>query len=146
MDNELVEAVAIPMVLFCPKCGLQHIDAPDERTPDWTNPPHKSHLCHGCGTIWRPADVPTEGVVCIETRGSKDTIFYNVAHEAATPLASLKAENEALREALERAQSQVGTLAREILDEVGLGTCDNWVNALNGIAREINAALTKQGG
>jgi hypothetical protein len=75
----------VPMVLFCPKCGLQHIDAPDERTPDWANPPHKSHLCHGCGVIWRPADVPTEGVVAIRTRGSKDTIFYNRA--ALTPSA-----------------------------------------------------------
>src|SRR5574340_600312 len=23
----------------------------------WDNPPHRSHLCHGCGHIWRPADV-----------------------------------------------------------------------------------------
>lgn len=52
----------IDMVLYCPKCGKQHIDAPDERTPDWTNPPHKSHLCHGCGHIWRPSDTPTNGV------------------------------------------------------------------------------------
>ncbi len=49
------------MVLPCPKCGLLHIDAP-EPSSGWDNPPHKSHLCHGCGTIWRPADVPTNGV------------------------------------------------------------------------------------
>ena len=36
----------IDMVLHCPACGLQHIDGPDERTPGWTNAPHRSHLCH----------------------------------------------------------------------------------------------------
>ena len=71
----------IDMLLFCPKCGVQHIDAP-ERVSDgrpvlyadaWTNPPHRSHLCHSCGTIWRPADVPTNGVAAIQTRGKADT-------------------------------------------------------------------------
>lgn len=63
---------SIPMVLFCPNCGRQHIDHP-EPEKEWTNPPHKSHLCAGCGTIWRPADVCTVGVAAIETRGEKDT-------------------------------------------------------------------------
>ena len=64
----------IKMILHCPRCHLQHIDEPDERTPDWTNPPHRSYLCHGCGFIWRPADVPTEGIAAIETRGKADSI------------------------------------------------------------------------
>lgn len=62
----------IPMVLHCPKCGAQHVDK-SEPEKGWTNPPHKSHLCHQCGTIWRPADVPTTGVSNILTRGEKDT-------------------------------------------------------------------------
>lgn len=61
----------IDMLLFCPDCGEQHIDAPE--LPEWTNPPHKSHLCHGCGCIWRPADVPTNGVACGIPRGKADT-------------------------------------------------------------------------
>lgn len=61
------------LVLHCPVCHLQHVDEPDERTPDWTNPPHRSHLCHGCGCIWRPADVPTNGVRAIATRGQADS-------------------------------------------------------------------------
>jgi len=62
----------IDMILHCPVCGTQHIDAPE---PDngWTNPPHKSHLCHSCKTVWRPADVPTNGVKEIKTRGEADT-------------------------------------------------------------------------
>lgn len=60
----------IDMVLHCPKCGMQHIDVPDG---DWTNPPHKSHLCHGCAHVWRPADVLTNGVVAVTTAGSKDS-------------------------------------------------------------------------
>lgn len=60
----------IPMELYCPHCCGQHIDAPEPER-GWTNPPHKSHLCHHCGAIWRPADVPTVGVVAIR-HGSAD--------------------------------------------------------------------------
>lgn len=66
------EPSPIPMVLHCPNCDEQHIDAPEPGT-DWDNPPHKSHLCHACGCIWRPADVPTDGVASIKTRGKADT-------------------------------------------------------------------------
>lgn len=64
----------IPMVLHCPKCGMQHIDEPkDHPLNPWLNPPHRSHLCHGCGTVWRPADVPTTGVKAVSTKGKADT-------------------------------------------------------------------------
>lgn len=63
---------SINMLLFCPRCHVQHIDAPDARSVDWVNPPHRSHLCHSCGTIWRPADVPTNGVARLETVGKAD--------------------------------------------------------------------------
>ncbi len=62
----------LDVVLPCPRCGLVHVDAPEPAT-GWTNPPHKSHLCHGCGLVWRPADVPTNGVAAAKTRGEKDT-------------------------------------------------------------------------
>lgn len=71
----------IPMILYCPACGMQHIDAPkaahtifiDVKVPEWTNPPHRSHLCAKCGYIWRPADVITVGVESIETKGKNDS-------------------------------------------------------------------------
>lgn len=77
----------IDMVLHCPKCGLQHIDAPEKvdrrlaaidppaawAMDPWTNEPHRSHLCHGCGHIWRPADVPTNGVAAVKTTGKADS-------------------------------------------------------------------------
>lgn len=73
----------IDMVLHCPACGLQHIDAPgadvDANGPcydhHWDNPPHRSHLCHGCGHIWRPADVPTNGVAAVKTHGRADSVI-----------------------------------------------------------------------
>jgi hypothetical protein len=79
-------AQPVDMVLHCPKCGLQHIDRPDEVDPyptpekdaaHWANPSHKSHLCRtddgGCGHIWRPADVPTNGVQAVTTIGKADS-------------------------------------------------------------------------
>ncbi len=84
------DAEPINMVLYCPEpyCGVQHVDAPEDcedegcphygsahSHPDtWVNPPHKSHLCHRCGTIWRPADVPTNGVKAIKTAGKSDRL------------------------------------------------------------------------
>lgn len=63
----------IPMVLHCPACGAQHIDAP---SPGWDNPPHTSHKCvadGGCGCIWRPCDLPTVGVERVATAGKSDS-------------------------------------------------------------------------
>jgi len=80
--QEATNPTPIDMVLHCPLCRTQHIDAPEERdalkefkrTPEpWTNPPHRSHLCARCGHIWRPADVPTNGVAKIKTRGKADS-------------------------------------------------------------------------
>lgn len=88
--------VPIDMILHCPNCGKKHIDqdnaeeiriAAAERgfkhgtrdwenfieKHEWPNPPHRSHLCGGCGCIWRPADVPTNGVAELKTRGKADT-------------------------------------------------------------------------
>jgi hypothetical protein len=91
----------IDVVLFCPQCFMQHIDKaePDvcelcgegrESHPEigkvrrcqqtgqeftsWLNPPHKSHRCHKCNFVWRPADVPTNGVLKPKTVGSNDTL------------------------------------------------------------------------
>ena len=62
----------VDLILHCPNCGRQHIDQSEPST-GWTNPPHKSHLCAQCGCIWRPADVATNGIASIRTRGSADT-------------------------------------------------------------------------
>lgn len=73
------QAAPVNMILHCPACGMQHIDAPERDPHDieqgllWANPPHRSHLCHGCGHIWRPADVPTNGVAAITTTGKADS-------------------------------------------------------------------------
>jgi hypothetical protein len=71
-DAAPVPAAPVPMLLHCPRCLTQHVDAPDE-AKGWTNQPHRSHLCHACGTVWRPADVATTGVASIGTSGAADT-------------------------------------------------------------------------
>jgi predicted RNA-binding Zn-ribbon protein involved in translation (DUF1610 family) len=80
----------IDMLIFCPNCGEQHIDAPEDWESygyrveaaqaegrvigaRWDNPPHRSHKCGNCGHIWRHADVPTNGVRAIETKGRADS-------------------------------------------------------------------------
>lgn len=77
--NALVERYCpkppIDMILICPRCHTQHVDAPSK---GWTNPPHRSHLCLNCGWIWRPADVPTNGVEKIKTIGEKDSFIQEL--------------------------------------------------------------------
>lgn len=67
-----VVAAPIDMVLHCPACGVQHLDS-----DEWQNLPHRSHLCHYCGHIWRPADVPTNGVTALKTKGKNDSPIVN---------------------------------------------------------------------
>jgi len=62
----------LDMLIFCPECGAQHIDAPEPGTA-WDNPPHRSHQCHQCGEKFRFADFPTNGVAAINSRGGGDT-------------------------------------------------------------------------
>lgn len=104
-NDPLLKLKPIDMILPCPNCGKLHVDEPEPDICDlcgliryehlesgnvlrcadgqefiaWLNPPHKSHLCRiedgGCGTVFRPADVPTNGVAETKTRGKNDTWF-----------------------------------------------------------------------
>jgi regulator of replication initiation timing len=65
------EPAPIDVLLFCPHCGKQHVDEPQPEK-GWDNPPHRSHLCAFCRWVWRPADVPTNGVAKIKTKGQRD--------------------------------------------------------------------------
>lgn len=71
----------VDMVLYCPKCGTQHIDEADNAFIDkgdgikaWGNPPHKTHLCACCSHKWRPSDTPTNGVQCTASGKDADTL------------------------------------------------------------------------
>lgn len=75
---------ALPMVLHCPACGMQHIDGPEyaDAPPGstfdgsgvaaWPNPPHRTHQCQHCTDDqgrpfqWRPSFVPTVGVANLD--------------------------------------------------------------------------------
>lgn len=114
----------LDMLLWCPKCNAQHIDEPSE---GWDNPPHRSHLCHDCGCIWRPADVPTNGVKDIKTAGDADTWGWTggdsllpslgkrlAAALAATPTTdSLTADAAAVREAAAKVAEDYATERNE---------------------------------
>lgn len=67
----MCELVPVRMLLFCPQCGTQHVDAPDPAR-NWSNPPHRSHECQHCLHVWRPADVATTGVALLRSRGQRD--------------------------------------------------------------------------
>jgi len=114
----------IDMILFCPDCDTQHIDAPDPidcpasgagcsmkplgpngeemceycgQGPRWTNPPHRSHKCHVCACIWRPADVPTNGVAEIKTKGKADTCDFKVQRTVSDKIGKLVQDGERWR-------------------------------------------------
>lgn len=65
--------LVVDMLIFCPRCNVQHVDRPQPEK-NWDNPPHKSHLCHACGCIWRPSDMCTNGVESIHTKGKDDNL------------------------------------------------------------------------
>lgn len=78
----------VDMILHCPACLEQHIDrdegqhiAPHESPILWRNPPHRSHLCHHCGFIWRPSDRATNGVEETETKGRDDMVLIDGPQE-----------------------------------------------------------------
>jgi hypothetical protein len=54
------QVVPTPMELFCPKCEVQHIDS-----GEWATKLHRTHLCAGCGHLWRPSEHPTVGVTSV---------------------------------------------------------------------------------
>ena len=76
LAEQPVQPKPLDMILSCPACHAQHVDAPDDK--GWENPPHRSHLCGACGHIWRPADVATNGVQAIKTRGTADSPLQRV--------------------------------------------------------------------
>jgi hypothetical protein len=71
IDELMPLAAPLDLLLFCPRCLAQHIDAPAPAT-GWTNPPHRSHLCHACRHVWRPSDRCTNGIAAIATKGEND--------------------------------------------------------------------------
>lgn len=109
----------IDLLLFCPQCGEQHVDeakpgvcetcgkdeagCPCPAFAPWLNPPHKSHRCGCCNYVWRPADVATNGVAAIRTRGERDGTarprYYATAadYERAVRAAPGAADSEAWR-------------------------------------------------
>lgn len=51
----------IPLVLYCPRCGEQHID-----DGEWATKHHKTHQCQQCKYEWRPSAYPTFGVFSVQ--------------------------------------------------------------------------------
>ncbi|MBR8029206.1 hypothetical protein KDX27_35090 [Burkholderia cenocepacia] len=106
LEHGDLKAAPIPMLLFCPECGLQHIDAPEQARHGekaWDNPPHRSHKCRGCATVWRPADVPTIGVASIQTSGQADNWdrpAHTVAAGAVRTVTIVEVEKSLLRKLL----------------------------------------------
>lgn len=84
----------IDMVLHCPQCHAHHIDQPHGT---WTNPPHRSHLCANCHFIWRPADVPTNGVLQVTTRGKEDQTYLRPETVAMTQMCTTDEEARTCR-------------------------------------------------
>ncbi len=67
----------IPLILKCPVCQIQHVDQ-----DEWAEKPHREHLCHNCGHLWRPASVHTVGVQALPLCGivkHEDAVMHLVS-------------------------------------------------------------------
>ena len=51
-----LRSAGVPTLLWCPRCGQQHIDK-----GLWATVPHRTHYCNYCCTEWRPFEVATYG-------------------------------------------------------------------------------------
>ena len=69
-----------PMVIFCPECKAQHIDL-----GEWATKPHRKHLCHSCGHVWKPHDHATVGVPIPAPPRSELADQLEALWKAATP-------------------------------------------------------------
>ncbi|HYE39916.1 MAG TPA: hypothetical protein VEB23_08290, partial [Ramlibacter sp.] len=136
----------LPLVLYCQACGKQHVDAPEPET-GWTNPPHRSHKCAGCGWIWRPADFPTVGVAKIHTSGERDSLPgaelpYQVPAEALRRTEGLRLRVSRLRDRLQAALRELGPYElhdamREMLEgDQELACADEQLQGAAGRTRE----------
>lgn len=80
-DFQAVHDAQVPLELKCPKCDMIHVDQ-----DEWaTTRLHRTHLCHGCGNLWRPYATTTVGV--------------DVHAPCRASIVNLKEANEAYREA-----------------------------------------------
>jgi hypothetical protein len=106
---ELKLASPINVVLHCPRCFAQHIDAP-EPGAGWTNPVHRSHTCHACNLVFRHSDAPTNGVYRATTRGKADWSEEDIE----SPIPGYLGSEEG------RALGVVVEINRQLLHPVGL--------------------------
>lgn len=120
------DTTPIDMILHCPACGMQHIDgyeginlqnADGGNRDKWTNPPHRSHLCHGCGHIWRPADVPTNGVAAIKTKGENDSPPPRSTY-AAPPARTIYDNRSRIDDAARAAGPRLAVALKDLLEAV----------------------------
>lgn len=68
------EPKPVPMILYCPMCTERHIDQGEFETKV-----HHTHSCQSCGHTWRPAVVPTVGVMFLP--GFKDETAATLSDE-----------------------------------------------------------------
>jgi hypothetical protein len=146
------EAVPIDMVLHCPACGLQHVDAPEHRKigvgvearcrETWVNPPHRSHLCHGCGHIWRPADVPTNGVAKIKTAGRADSLLATTPPQAEPSieqqLQNAREDFTTMKALTESGAAEIARLIAELAQ--ALAMCESLATSVQDLANAKAAA------
>lgn len=125
--NSTNDPAPIDMLLWCPRCHTKHVD---EASEGWDNPPHRSHLCHACGCIWRPADVPTNGVHTITSAGKADNFDPAPAASDVEPVA-MTAEEHRLEDLKQQAQYNGPVVSFDVAQGYYLASCDHcgWVGS-----------------
>lgn len=128
----------IDILLFCPMCFTQHVDQPNPEI-NWDNPPHRTHQCRSCNYLWRPSDVPTNGVSKINTAGKNDQSAFPDAR-----LGTISSVRKANADAIKNALSNVLLHEIETHRQGGPFLNEIWVNGFVAGMQHVKSFIVNQ--
>lgn len=119
-------------VLFCPRCGGQHIDSGEWATVEKA---HRTHLCAWCGEEWRPEKVATVGIAIPPRDHPLHLLTLSASHpERVAAWADHKMQTERVRQFQawldgRLAQIDESVRMREMMPDGGAGLAETVANS-----------------
>lgn len=129
LERDALLNVGVPTETKCPKCNTLHVDQ-----EQWATTPHRTHLCHACGNLWRPYAVATYGTdfhaACREQLSEQGVRYQTQVDnlndrviDLEVQNAHFKADNEALLTRRDELLALVAKMTRETPYPAELDEC-----------------------